>query len=674
MLARLPKPIVIAMAVLAGCFVLPIAWIALLRFITDGGPGLSLWLRLGLLVAVVVGVRRLAKAWKEDPSSLESLRTASLETLRTTGVVVVKTVPPLARAIGIGADRLFDAVKRTIIYLRGCRWPIALNWFGLTFGIFILQAIPLTGIFILFLGAPFWPILTVNLGFAHLVIEPAMRNISPRWSLVGLAWFAGYAAVAIHGHIALDRLSAEIATENSRQRLPFDPRTQSLVVVQANVYGSPSAERLLTTYSLPVVYEERFDAGDANKPASTRDDRPRFTAARLGPPDLCDSITKDARLKAAVTWHIRTNYGGTLFCFYQAVEAPELPVVRLRFKQEKLRIVGAEGLVDRITLASDDGERHIASVEAAPYRYLPMPFHGCFLSSGLSHWDCTFEFLKEPQRPHQDNAALIGESLGLAPSGPASRSDQIHATGPAALERARDLNEAAAAAELDRLLAHPIGSTTELSLKSLSARPELIASRADRLALAAAEALTTRDNWRNVSAWSELMVALPDADFRRVGPGFVDATLARWTDASGRHFAALSDPLIYRLADLGPAALPLLERIYRSNSGVDRIASIVALCRLGAPAAELTEKISARLFGENNDAYAFEMREAVILALMRQGRGDLADAGRRQYEQRAEAMRKDRGVTIRTWSERFEAASRIMTPSSSPDACINPRR
>jgi len=68
------------------------------------------------------------------------------------------------------------------------------------------------------------------------------------------------------------------------------------------------------------------------------------------------------------------------------------------------------------------------------------------------------------------------------------------------------------------------------------------------------------------------------------------------------------------------------------------------------------------------------MREAVILALMRQGRGDLADAGRRQHEQWAESVRRDRHVTIQTWSEPFEARRLTMTPSSSPDACIIPRR
>jgi hypothetical protein len=118
------------------------------------------------------------------------------------------------------------------------------------------------------------------------------------------------------------------------------------------------------------------------------------------------------------------------------------------------------------------------------------------------------------------------------------------------------------------------------------------------------------------------------------------------------------------LADLGPAALPLLERI-------GGLASIIALCRLGAPAAELTEKIRPNVFNDRHQgAYDLEEREAMILALMRQGRADLADAGRQQYEQWAAATLRDRGVSARGWSKDFEEKSRKMTPSSSPDACM----
>jgi hypothetical protein len=60
------------------------------------------------------------------------------------------------------------------------------------------------------------------------------------------------------------------------------------------------------------------------------------------------------------------------------------------------------------------------------------------------------------------------------------------------------------------------------------------------------------------------------------------------------------------------------------------------------------------------------MREAMILALLRQGRADLADAGRQEYEQWAATLR----LPARGWSRDFEEKSRKMTPSSSPDACM----
>ncbi|SDO26620.1 hypothetical protein [Afipia sp. GAS231] len=657
MLARLPKPVVIALGVLAAFVALQILWAPLLLFLIGDGDGLGLLLRFGLLAAVIAGARPLARVLKENRASL-----------LTASVAVARTVPPVARTITRGTGRLFNALGSAVTYLRGCRWPKALVWFWLTFGIFLLQAIPDIGFFLMFLAAPLWSIVTINLGFAQLVVEPTKGKISPAWSLVGLAWFFGYAAVAIHGHVALDRLAAEIATENSGQSLPFDPGTQSLVVL-GKLYDAPSAERLLLTYPLSVVYEENEDAGDRTISPALRDDRPRFTALRLGAPELCDRIAENARWKAAVTRDVKTTIGGTPFCLYATVETPDLPVVRLRFAQEELRIIGAEGHIDRITLTSGDDKHQVASVKAAPYQYLPLPIVGCFVSGGGSRWECPNHFMTERWRPHPDNVALVGASLGLQPSSPASRSEQIYAAGSAALERAQDLGEAAAAAELDRLLAHPLGSTAGLTLKILTARPDLIASRAERLAVAAAEALTTQPNSRDVQIWSDMMVALPDADFRRVAPSFVSAVLARWRDASGRHYASLGESLIYKLADLGPVALPLLERIYQDNGPFDRFVSVVALCRVGVPATDLTEKIRAGVFGDRHqDYYDFEMRQAMILALMRQGRSDLADAGHQQYDQWAAAG--NTGITVHRWSEKFEAKRRIMTPSSSPDACM----
>src|SRR5262249_38261603 len=149
-LARLPKPVVIALAVLAGLVALPIVWVALVRFLLGDGLGLGVLFRLGLLVVVIVGSRRLARHLKESPTSRESLRTAGvavLESLRTAGVAVAKALPPLARAIAGGTSQLFHALNSAVIYLHGCRWPVALIWFLVTCGVMIVLSIPLVGMF-----------------------------------------------------------------------------------------------------------------------------------------------------------------------------------------------------------------------------------------------------------------------------------------------------------------------------------------------------------------------------------------------------------------------------------------------------------------------------------------------------------------------------------------------
>src|SRR5215470_16565197 len=145
-LARLPKPVVIALAVLAGL----VAWLALLLFLSGNGSGLGLLFRLGLLVIVVVGLRWLARALKENPTALESLRTA--------GVAVARALPPLARTIAGATSQLFNALNSAVIYLCGCRWPVALIWFLVAAGIFLLQTNPGIGFFLMLLLAPYWSI------------------------------------------------------------------------------------------------------------------------------------------------------------------------------------------------------------------------------------------------------------------------------------------------------------------------------------------------------------------------------------------------------------------------------------------------------------------------------------------------------------------------------------
>ena len=77
------------------------------------------------------------------------------------------------------------------------------TWAGcflLTVIIFALQLFPVTGIYMMFLAAPFWTMILINLGFG-LMARDAWRDPAQRWLMIlPLIWFGGYFVVTSVSH------------------------------------------------------------------------------------------------------------------------------------------------------------------------------------------------------------------------------------------------------------------------------------------------------------------------------------------------------------------------------------------------------------------------------------------------------------------------------------------
>ena len=58
----------------------------------------------------------------------------------------------------------------------------AAKCFLFTAAVFLLQLFPLTGMLLMILAAPFWSVITINLGFI-LVIADVVAGTLPRWAL-----------------------------------------------------------------------------------------------------------------------------------------------------------------------------------------------------------------------------------------------------------------------------------------------------------------------------------------------------------------------------------------------------------------------------------------------------------------------------------------------------------
>jgi hypothetical protein len=130
--------------------------------------------------------------------------------------------------------------------------------FLLTAAAFLLQMFPLTGMVLMILAAPFWSVITVNLGFI-LVIADVVAGTLPRWALaLPVIYFGGYFVAAGASHIEARSLANGILADNASRNLAFDPNRESLFFESrgpALSAGSDfSLDTLIESYAINSAY------------------------------------------------------------------------------------------------------------------------------------------------------------------------------------------------------------------------------------------------------------------------------------------------------------------------------------------------------------------------------------------------------------------------------------
>lgn len=75
------------------------------------------------------------------------------------------------------------------------RLPVSLGFFVVTAAVFLLQVIPVTGVFLMFALAMFWSIVLINAGMIGMAAEAALGRVSRWWLLLPLAFYGGYWSV-----------------------------------------------------------------------------------------------------------------------------------------------------------------------------------------------------------------------------------------------------------------------------------------------------------------------------------------------------------------------------------------------------------------------------------------------------------------------------------------------
>jgi hypothetical protein len=530
-------------------------------------------------------------------------------------------------------------------------------WFILTAIVFALQLFPLTGVFLMIVAAPFWSVITVNLGFASLIPEVLFRRISPAWLLLPALWFGGYAGAVYLSEARVAALDAEVRTANSVVRVTFDAAQQSLVIRPTDHVLSNAASTLVSSYRLPAAHTLQRDGG-----------RWRHRASRLMVDPHCHAIRADRRYMVAGV-HAQPIYDGNAerhprrasgICIVTMPEEPVLPTVLVEGKQEKHADFFTPYELTRLTISDASGNvlGQAVSGSANPLSQFPMPVIGCALNSGAPSWDCMATFWRRnvgiggEKKYGQAAIEVLPRVLGLEASSAIERRAEILATPEVSPETVVNRSADEALATLDAVIADPTKRITYHDVSDLREDLPLFHDRIPAMITAISRALANGTRtYETARVLQQLLAQLPGTDFVAIGAALLEVLNAEQVIND----RTVADTLATRLGELGSPALPVLDKLIFSTPKRPALGAIYGLCRVGSAAADRAEQLAVIA----SDGRRRDHDAAIFVTLRRMGREDLI------------ARERAQGTRFSKISKKLD--ERTITPESPLSACTNER-
>lgn len=291
--------------------------------------------------------------------------------------------------------------------------PKSLLFLVLTGVVFLLQAIPTTGIFLMFMLAPFWSVALVNAAVIGAGVEAGLGSVSSVWLSLPIAWFGGYISYAALQHHTLDRLHADIASSNAAVRIPFDAALQQLVLTSAS-----DATFLIDNYDIPMVFVAEPGRGG-----------PSYRSYRMAGEGMCAKLGKARNLNAFGIYttglmDLRNSLAAIEFdrhfCNVSLPEHPTLPAVVAETDDAPEHGWLLPVSIVTTSVRTPDGRSFaLRDGTASVLRWFPMPVMGCGLNDAAPSWDCFAAFVHDalPLQPkqwrYQPDVTELARALGL---------------------------------------------------------------------------------------------------------------------------------------------------------------------------------------------------------------------------------------------------------------------
>jgi hypothetical protein len=259
---------------------------------------------------------------------------------------------------------------------------IVLAYFFMGGAIFLLQLIPYTGIFVMFLGAIIWIGLLVHLAMAHLAIASLFGVISRAWIATPIVFYgAGFALHLLSVRLVNNEVAA-IEAANAASAIKAEPPLSFLADI------SIDSLELLRHYRIDrILIREGSRANDpvtarsyARGEECSRANKGYFYEKRHEPWLLMSDLFPSYKGEGKSRQCIVSQYGVPAEWRYRiSIEhAPNESSLFQRF-------------VRKWTVIDEPTGTKLLSVEAGGFKTLgpiPMFYAGCGLNSGAARWDC----------------------------------------------------------------------------------------------------------------------------------------------------------------------------------------------------------------------------------------------------------------------------------------------
>ena len=479
--------------------------------------------------------------------------------------------------------------------------------------LFLLQAIPVLGIFLMIFGGPFWAGLLVHVFLLALAIESWTRRIPRAFIAIPLIAYGSYYGFYACQTIDIVRAAAELRKANSGKVLDFDAKVHSLV--------TPNAQAIVSSHKLAVAYEPNANF-----------DPEGHLSFRLIRRDQC-KLAPDSQNRIQIWGASFENKPLTTACMLRYPEKPPRQVVSVTKVADEEIWKRKRGISEQISELTLDGKvigvYKTASVWRLPL--VPLLLVGC----GLPAWKCDADFYRSHMALDTIPDGIDRERF----NGPESVMLGIpkHSSAELADFRGYPQNEptlAWLADEPARVEDHMFALMRELAEGgypkvpmgigfSVARNPSRLAALAEAMANRFIELSNIRpsnadgqDYNHRYEGLAKALTALPDDAFAKVAAPLHAYFLDEMSE-SFQQFPELRARIQFAS---GPQTLEFYESDFMAAKGYRKLFPALAICRIGRASPAVISEMRARILrGSVDTTFDTDSKTALIVTLLKLG-------------------------------------------------------